>query len=184
MGRRAFASLLGLSIALSAGLSHAAGPVPEPDGYRMENYRSPVPETLKGAKVVTTEEVIALWKNRKAVFIDVLPHDPKPENLPAGTIWKEKTREDIPDSAWLVNVGYGVLNKETETYFREGLRKLVGDDMHRAMVFYCMRDCWMSWNAAKRAVEMGYSGVLWYPLGTDGWAAAGQPTEKNVPFEF
>ena len=160
----------------------AAETAPEPADYRTENYRAPVPATLKGAKVVTTEETIALWKDKSAVFVDVLPHDPKPANLPAGTIWKEKVREDIPGSIWLANVGYGILNKETEAYFRNGLKSQLGDDTKRKVLFYCMENCWMSWNAAKRAVEWGYKSVLWYPLGTDGWTAAKQPTQKNEPF--
>jgi PQQ-dependent catabolism-associated CXXCW motif protein len=160
----------------------AAETAPEPTEYRTENYRAPVPATLKGAKVVTTEETIALWKDKSAVFVDVLPHDPKPANLPAGTIWREKVREDIPGSIWLANVGYGVINKETEAYFRKGLKSRLGDDTKRKVLFYCMANCWMSWNAAKRAVDWGYKSVLWYPLGTDGWTAAKQPTQKNEPF--
>jgi rhodanese-related sulfurtransferase len=27
----------------------------------------------------------------------------------------------------------------------------------------------MSWNAAKRALTYGYSNVVWYSEGTDGW---------------
>ena len=165
-----------------AGIAIAADAVTEPDGYRMENYRAPTPATLKGAKVVTTEEAIELWKDETAVFVDVLPHDPKPENLPAGTIWKEKIREDIPGSIWLPNVGYGVINKETEAYFRKGLKSRLGDDLNRKVLFYCLENCWMSGNAAKRAMEWGYRSVLWYPLGTDGWAAAKQTTQRNEPF--
>ncbi len=160
----------------------AAETVPEPAGYRMEEYRAPVPGTLKGATVVTTDETIALWKDKSAVFVDVLPHDPKPANLPAGTIWREKVRENIPGSIWLPNVGYEVINKETEAYFRKGLMSRLGDDMNQKVLFYCMENCWMSWNAAKRAVEWGYRSVLWYPFGTDGWVAAKQPTQRNEPY--
>ncbi|MGH7003445.1 MAG: PQQ-dependent catabolism-associated CXXCW motif protein [Alphaproteobacteria bacterium] len=160
----------------------SAGTIAEPAGYRTENYRAPVPATLKGARVVTTDEAIALWKDKAAVFIDVLPHDAKPANLPAGTIWKEKIRQDIPGSIWLANVGYGTINKEVEAYFRKGLESQLGNDTNRKVLFYCMENCWMSWNAAKRAVEWGYRSVLWYPLGTDGWTAAKQPTQKNEPY--
>lgn len=162
--------------------ARAAETVPEPEGYRNEDYRAPVPATLKGAKVVTTDETIALWDDKSAVFVDVLPRDPKPANLPAGTIWKEKVREDIPGSIWLPNVGYGVINQETEAYFRKGLASRLGDDMNRKVIFYCMANCWMSWNAAKRAVEWGYRSVHWYPFGTDGWVAAKQPTQRNEPY--
>jgi len=44
-----------------------------------------------------------------------------------------------------------------------------------------MADCWMSWNAGKRALSLGYVHVLWYPDGTDGWAAAGYPLEERNP---
>ena len=39
----------------------------------------------------------------------------------------------------------------------------------------------MSWNAAKRAVALGYSAVNWYPEGVDGWAAAGGKLVKADP---
>ena len=79
---------------------------PEPEGYRADNYRSPVPATLAGARVLTTEEAEATWRAGKAVFIDVLPRPPKPQNLPEGTIWREKPRLNIPGSVWLPDTGY------------------------------------------------------------------------------
>jgi PQQ-dependent catabolism-associated CXXCW motif protein len=48
-------------------------------------------------------------------------------------------------------------------------------------VIYCLRDCWMSWNAAKRALAMGYSNVVWYPEGTDGWEEWGLPLQEIQP---
>ena len=41
------------------------------------------------------------------------------------------------------------------------------------VVIYCLADCWMSWNAAKRILAYGYSNVAWYPEGTDGWERTG-----------
>jgi len=38
----------------------------------------------------------------------------------------------------------------------------------------------MSWNAAKRAIALGYT-VAWYPDGTDGWQDAGLPLSVAVP---
>jgi len=32
--------------------------VPEPDGYRMEAYRAPVPDTLHGAQVIGADEAL------------------------------------------------------------------------------------------------------------------------------
>jgi rhodanese-related sulfurtransferase len=39
----------------------------------------------------------------------------------------------------------------------------------------------MSWNAAKRVLAMGYSHVIWYPDGTDGWQEEGLPLEDVQP---
>jgi PQQ-dependent catabolism-associated CXXCW motif protein len=49
------------------------------------------------------------------------------------------------------------------------------------VVFYCLADCWMSWNAAKRAAAWGYTRVYWYRDGTDGWAAAKLPLVEAQP---
>jgi len=159
-----------------------SGGVAEPAGYRMEEYKAPVPDTLEGAKIVSTKEAEALWREKKAVFFDVMPNTPKPANLPAGTIWKDKVREDIPGSIWLANVGYGDLSDETVSYFRQGLEAATASDKAHPILFYCMTNCWMSWNAAKRAVEWGYSSVIWYPPGADGWEEAGLPLEENRPY--
>jgi PQQ-dependent catabolism-associated CXXCW motif protein len=154
---------------------------PEPEGYRTDNYRSPVPATLAGARVLATEEVEAIWRAGKAVFIDVLPHPPKPPNLPEGTIWRDKPRLNIPGSVWLPDTGYGTLAVGTEDYLREGLARASGGDRAKLLVVYCQADCWMSWNAAKRALSYGYSNVAWYPDGTDGWQRANLPVEDSQP---
>ena len=39
----------------------------------------------------------------------------------------------------------------------------------------------MSWNAAKRALSLGYSNVAWYPEGTDGWSFYSLPTQEAEP---
>ncbi len=174
--------LLAASLAGPAGTAWAGG-VAEPVGYRMDDYRAPVPDTLRGACVVTTAEAEALWHGKQTVFLDVMPRAPKPANLPAGTIWRDAVRTDIPGSLWLANVGYGALSPEAAAYFRRSLETVTGADKTRAVLFYCKTDCWMSWNAARRAVEWGYGSVLWYPPGADGWEAAGLPVAENKPYE-
>ncbi|MBN9673334.1 PQQ-dependent catabolism-associated CXXCW motif protein [Roseibium aggregatum] len=159
---------------------HAQG-VPEPDGYRDEPYRGPVPETLEGGTVVSTEEAHALWEAGETAFIDVLPRAPKPKNLPAGTIWRDKPRLSIPGSLWLPNVGYARIAEPTADYFRSGLEKATGGDMTHSVLFFCLDECWMSWNAAKRALEYGYETVYWFPEGTDGWTFDDFPVEEIKP---
>ena len=158
----------------------AASPVPEPDGYRMDEYRAPVPATLSDGTVVDTQAAKALH-DRGVPFIDVLPRAPRPKNLPEGTIWRPKERANIPGSLWLVDTGYGELPPAMEDYLMRGLARVTGGDKTAPVVIYCQRDCWMSWNAARRAIAAGYTAVHWYPDGTEGWAEAGLPLVAAEP---
>jgi PQQ-dependent catabolism-associated CXXCW motif protein len=156
-------------------------PPPEPAGYRMEDYRAPTPATLQGAAVLTVEAAQAAWEQHEAVFIDVLPQPPRPAGLPDTTIWHPKPRYDIPGSIWLPDTGYGALAPVMADYFARGLQQATDGKRGRMIVFYCLANCWMSWNAAKRALTLGYTDVAWYPQGTDGWAAQGLPLEQRTP---
>ena len=75
----------------------------------------------------------------------------------------------------------------SDAYFRDNLERLTGGRRDRPLVFFCEPDCWMSWNAALRAVEYGYTAVRYYPDGAAGWANAGlkltplQPVPGGVP---
>lgn len=146
---------------------------PEPSGYRMDDYRKPVPKTLAGAKVVDTLAAEKLLEQQQAIFIDVFPKPPKPVNLPAGTLWIDPKHDTIAGAHWVPNVGYGVTPLGVDDYFRSTLTKLSAAEPGKPLLFFCLRDCWMSWNAAKRAMEWGYKDVIWYPEGTDGWQEAG-----------
>lgn len=161
--------------------TQTAALVPEPAGYRMKAFRAPVPATLAGATVVDTAAVKALVESGDVVLVDVLPRPPRPEGLPEDTIWRPRPRNNLPDTAWLANTGFGALAPKVEDYFKQNLDSLTEGDKARKLVIYCQANCWMSWNAAKRAVAYGYSAVYWYPDGTDGWSAAGLPLEKSEP---
>lgn len=178
--RRTLAGLI-LAAFASTAPAHAQDHVPEPDGYRIENYRAPVPDTLAGARVLTTEDAEAIWRAKTGVFIDVLPRPPKPQNLPAATVWRDRPRRNIPGSIWLPDTGYGKLSERTEAYLRRGLTRASGGDNAALLVIYCQADCWMSWNAAKRILSYGYRNVAWYPEGTEGWAAADLPMAASEP---
>lgn len=173
------AAAAALSIVVAT--AQAGEPPPEPTGYKFDDFRSPTPATLSGAKVVDDDEAFAIWKARSAVFVDVMPRAPKPPNLPPGTIWRDKPRANIPGSIWLPNVGYGALSPEMDGYFRRNLEQATGGDKAKPLLVYCLKDCWMSWNAAKRALEYGYTTVIWYPQGTDGWAEFNNPIEPAEP---
>lgn len=178
--RWALASFVALTLALTV-LGRAQENPPEPEGYRTDSYRAPVPATLAGARVLTTAQAEAIWRAGSAAFIDVLPRPPKPPNLPAGTIWRDKPRSNIPGSIWLPDTGYGTLAEATDDYLRNGLARASGGNHAKLLVIYCLTDCWMSWNAAKRALSYGFSNVAWYPEGTDGWQRADLPLADSQP---
>ena len=177
---RKFASLIWIMFAFAVPV-HAQGGAPEPDGYRMDDYRTAVPGTLAGARVLATLEAEAIWRSGTGAFVDVLPRPPKPQNLPAGTVWRDKPRPNIPGSIWLPDTGYGKLAVATEDYLRRGLVRATAGNRAALVVIYCQADCWMSWNAAKRALSYGYSNVAWYPEGTDGWQHADLPVADSQP---
>jgi PQQ-dependent catabolism-associated CXXCW motif protein len=177
----AAAARLALAVIVAAITAAAAAEVPEPDAYRLEDYRAPTPDTLRGARVIETEEAEKFWRGHSASFVDVLPRPPRPRDLPAGTLWRDKPRANIPGSIWLPDTGYGELAPSMADYFSKGLEKATNGDRARTIVLYCLADCWMSWNAAKRALVLGYSDVVWYPRGTDGWLGAGLPLQDATP---
>ena len=122
-----------------------------------------------------------LWKMKQAIFIDVLPRPERPKKLPKHVVWRTKKRSNIPGSVWLVDVGYGKLSKERAAYFADNLTRVTAGDRARALVFYCLEQCWMSWNAAKRAIALGYANVIWYPNGTDGWSRINGEVAPSEP---
>jgi PQQ-dependent catabolism-associated CXXCW motif protein len=156
------------------------------DGYRITEFRAPVPDSVPAGTTITTEQIQSLLKAEHAVLIDVLPAPVKPKDRPDNLLWLPPARHNIPGSHWLPNIGYGVLSDELENYFKANLLRLSSQDKSTNIVFYCLADCWMSWNAARRAAtEYGYTNVYWYPDGTTGWEAAGLPLEKSsaLPME-
>ena len=158
----------------------AAG-VPEPDTYRMDDYRAPVPDTVSGGRVIHTEELKAAIGRGGVVLIDVLPAPRRPEGMKPDAAWMPLPRRDIPGSVWLPDVGRGALSPALEAWFRAELSQATGGNMAKPIVIYCLNQCWMSWNATKRAASFGYSNIAWYPEGTDGWAAANLPLAEATP---
>jgi PQQ-dependent catabolism-associated CXXCW motif protein len=177
--RRAVGGLV-LSLLLTFNIG-AHAQAPEPEGYRVDDYRAPTPATVPGAVTIGTEAAYRLWQSGAAVWIDVLSAPRRPENLPPQALWSPIPRRNIPGSLWLPNVGRGALSPELEAYFRAHLEAATGGFRDRPVAFYCLAQCWMSWNAAKRAASWGYSRLYWYRDGTDGWEAAKFPTENAEP---
>ena len=168
--------LLGLAAASLFLLIAAAA---EPDGYRMDDYRAPVPATLQGAEVIGVELLREIVAHHEAVLIDVLPAPRRPETMRPGMPWLPQPHRSLPGAVWWPDVGRGALALPLETEFHRRLDAATAGS-NRLLVFFCLPNCWMSWNAAKRAASWGFH-VAWFPDGVDGWQAAGLPTEPIEP---
>jgi PQQ-dependent catabolism-associated CXXCW motif protein len=181
--RRRVARLILLGVCLAAMSAGAADLAPkEPDGYRLDGFRAPTPATVVGRAVLDTAAAHRLWQSHAAVFIDVLPAPRRPDGLPPGAIWAPKPHRDIPGSIWLPEFGRGTLTPHLEAWFRANLERATEGNPKAPLVFYCLAECWLSWNATKRAIEWGYDAALWYGEGTDGWGAAGFALAETTPW--
>ncbi|MDO6514452.1 MULTISPECIES: rhodanese-like domain-containing protein [unclassified Neptuniibacter] len=149
------------------------------DGYRLFRYRSPTPNSSEHAETLTLSTLLALLeKDKNVVLLDVQP-----------LLWnrvfiQKEPRLHIPGSLWLPNVGRGELEPEWEEYFRSNLTKITAGNKQRPIVIYCRADCWMSWNALKRASSWGYSRLYWYRNGSDGWIENNMETSVAQPIPF
>ncbi len=152
-----------------------------PSDYRLDHYRAPTPCDLPGASVVDAIALKKLIAVEDPILIDAMPLIRTGETDLTGRWTVPVPRHNIPGSIWLPNIGHGALDEAMTTYLRDNLEQVTAGDRHRPIVFYCFVDCWMSWNAAKRALEFGYERVIWYPEGTDGWKDIDGPLSVSTP---
>lgn len=125
----------------------------------------PTPTKIPGGLVVTTEALfMTLQQNPQSLMIfDVLNG---PEYLPGATA-------AAPASA------PGNFNDQTQNEFGQFLQQVTNGNKNQALVFYCQStQCWMSYNAALRAINMGFTQVLWYRGGIEAWKMAGLPVQS------
>jgi PQQ-dependent catabolism-associated CXXCW motif protein len=155
--------------------------VQEPAGFWTGPINSPVPATITGGKVIHAQEVADLLKHRDALVINVSNEPKRPAGMAPDAPWLPLPQEVIPGSAWLPGAGMGEIAADTDAYFRSYLTRETGGDLDHAVVIYCHERCWLSWNAAKRAITYGYRSVHWFPEGIEGWRAAGNKTVVAKP---
>lgn len=169
---------------LIASLSICSTPfaaVEQPEGYRLELYDDKVPGGLDGAITVDAIAVKDLLETQSAIAIDVIPEHRRPAGLAENQLWFPVEHKGLPGALWLPDTGYGVLSVTTENYFRQHLRESTRGNKNHPLIFYCRNDCWMSWNAAKRALSYGYKNVYWFAEGIDGWLFEGYDYEILEP---
>jgi len=133
---------------------------------RDHDYHAPTPTSIPGAKVITTQALRTALNNAKPpLLIDV-----------HGAIG----HPILPGAAWLPGTGLPMTqNANAEVQLERALQLLTGGDRSRAIVVFCQSAfCWLSYNAALRAVKFGYRHVSWYRGGVFAWRAAGLPTAE------
>ena len=126
----------------------------------------PTPASIPGGQVITTKGLVALVQGGQAPYIifDVLG---QPETLPNA----------VP-AAWMAQPGSFSDPVQQQVGQMLGQRTQGRKDV--ALVFYCLsRECWMSYNAALRSIQAGYTNVLWYRGGIEAWRWAGLPTQHG-----
>ena len=125
---------------------------------RIGNYEAPTPTAIHGAKTIMTPELRDMMTGpNPPLLIYVLDVD---------------QTVSLPGAIWLPGTGLG--NRNAQQELASDLTKLTGGDKLKAIVFFCLSEtCWLSHNAAVRAVNLGYTRVYWYRGGRNAWKAAG-----------
>jgi len=127
---------------------------------------APTPTRIPGGLVITTEALAGLLKKhgRKIIIFDVLGSN-------RGLPW---ARNALPAGQG------GSFNDQVQGEFARYLEKQTKGNKSAPVVFYCQSPkCWLSYNAALRAINLGYKQVLWYRGGINAWEMAGFRTFKK-----
>jgi PQQ-dependent catabolism-associated CXXCW motif protein len=175
-------SITTASFAASHGSAHNNIAAAEPPGYWTGPINAPVPATLSGGTVVhSAHQLRALLRQGGAVVVDVSNAPRRPETLAPGAPWLPLPHHAIPGSLWIPGVGLGEIPVAVDDFYRQRLAAATNEHLGRPLIVYCHKTCWLSWNAAKRAISYGYRNVYWYPYGIEGWRAAGYRTAIIEP---
>ncbi|MCB1520367.1 MAG: hypothetical protein KDJ37_07315 [Hyphomicrobiaceae bacterium] len=142
----------------------------DPDtGYRVERYQAAVPDRPPVGQRVWLDEIDRLLAEENARLIDVSPITGAGFDPASGAWRSNKSHASLPGATWLPEVGRGRIDPVVLAYFAHELARVTERDRTRPLILFCYADCWMSWNAMKRAASLGYTRLYWFPEGTDGW---------------
>src|SRR5262245_28550162 len=116
----------------------------EPADYWTGPINGPVPATLSGGTVISTDALSELLKDSNVVLVDVsnLPH--RPDKLAEGAVWLPKPHQIIPGSLWIPGAGVGNIAPDVDSTFRDRLAQATGNDLDHLVVVYCHERCWLS----------------------------------------
>jgi len=137
--------------------------VPPSTELRLEAHAEPTPLEIPGAQVIATAELRKLMQARhgkRPLLFDVMGED---------------RHLSLYGSIWLPGAGRGSsFDDEIQARLARMLEVATGGERAQPLVFFCAGPrCWLSYNAALRAVRLGYSNVRWYRGGVEAWGAGG-----------
>nr|WP_256869303.1 rhodanese-like domain-containing protein [Sphingobium lactosutens] len=150
------------------------------EGYRIAHYRAPAHRAPAGVVRIAPAAAAQLRPDVDALFIDVLPAEGGQRQ--ADGLWRlARPHESIPGARWFPEAGRGELADDVEGWFLAGIGRLSHGRRDRPIILFCLADCWMSWNAARRLKAQGYPQVWWLAEGVDGWRDLGLPLAPVTP---
>ncbi|NVK30501.1 MAG: PQQ-dependent catabolism-associated CXXCW motif protein [Gammaproteobacteria bacterium] len=154
-------------------------------GFRVKRFRAPLAKVHPDAITLNAQTLHELLQQTEPpVLIDVQAITVRPESELFGRVWLPSfKRRNIPGSIWLPNIGYPELEPWMQRFLERGLETFAPDPS-KPVVFYCVADCWLSWNAIIHAKHLGYSKLYWLAEGSDGWEVAGFELTSAEPIEI
>ncbi|MGF7152197.1 PQQ-dependent catabolism-associated CXXCW motif protein [Sphingomonas zeicaulis] len=152
------------------------------EGYRIAHYRGPVPSAPAGVPRIALPAAAMLRPDVDAVFIDVAPAEGGHRDARTGRWTLAQPRHGIDGAHWFPGAGVGGrLDPAIQRWFDRGVARLTRGRRDRMVVIFCLADCWMSWNAAKRLAASGYTNIWWLAEGSDGWSELGLKLVPATP---
>ncbi|MDY7220327.1 PQQ-dependent catabolism-associated CXXCW motif protein [Denitrificimonas sp. JX-1] len=146
-------------------------------GYRSTLYRSPTPQFHELARTLDPQQLLELQAKQPQVLLIDVYRNP----WLRGYFTLSEVHQNLPNSLWLANCGDGALSEQWMAYCRQHLEQATAGNKAHPIVFYCRSDCWLGWNAIKRAHHLGYTNLYWLRDGIDGWAQANLPLKVARP---
>lgn len=126
----------------------------------------PTPASIPGGQVITTKGLIELLRGGQVpvLTLDVLGGS----EMIQGAVYAVPAAQS------------GSFSDATQQQFAQFLSQATGGNKQFPIVLYCLSpECWMSYNASLRAINLGYTNVLWYRGGIEAWKQAGLPIQSS-----
>lgn len=150
------------------------------EGYRIAHYRAPVHQPPRGVGRIAPSALRSLRPDVDVILVDVLPAEGGHREADGRWVLASD-HASIPGAHWFPESGRGEPLPAIAAAFERGIARLTRGNRHRMIVTYCLSDCWMGWNAAKRLNGQGYDNVWWLAEGTDGWRELGLNLKPILP---